>query len=198
MLEPIIPDPAPFAHVRVIVGVVTGLAIARVLNGLARFVQDSGRERVYAVHIGWALYLLLVSIHFWWFEFALTRVTHWTFGAYAFLILYAALHFFIAAILFPDQPQGKKDFEQYFHNRRSWFFSLLVVLSVVDMIDTAMKGLEYFQSLGIQYPMRQGAMILLALIAIPVGSRRYHIAFLGFAIASQVWWIASRYDFLAQ
>jgi len=45
------PDPAAFFHVRVIVGIVTGLAIARLLNGLAHFLQTPERKRAYGVHV---------------------------------------------------------------------------------------------------------------------------------------------------
>jgi hypothetical protein len=38
------PDPAAFFHVRITIGVVTGLAIARVLTGLAHFVQAPERR----------------------------------------------------------------------------------------------------------------------------------------------------------
>ena len=190
------PDPAAFFHVRVIVGVVTSLAIARVLNGLAHFVQAPERKRAYGVHIAWSLLLLLMIVHFWWFEFALERVDRWTFEAYAFLIFYAALYFFIAAVLFPDRLDGYEDFKAYFYDRRTWFFSLLIVLLVVDLVDTALKGMDHFRSLGIAYPIRQGLLILLALIAIPIANARCHVAFVALALATQVWWIALRYGSL--
>ncbi|WP_462321442.1 hypothetical protein [Halochromatium sp.] len=192
-MDQVLPDPAAFFHVRVIVGVVTGLAIARVLNGLAHFVQAPERKRAYGVHVAWSLLLLLMIMHFWWFEFTLERLDRWTFEAYAFLIFYAALYFFTAAVLFPDRLDGYDDFKAYFYDRRSWFFSLLIILSVVDLVDTALKGMDHFQSLGIAYPIRQGVLILLALIAIPIANSRYHVAFVAFAWATQVWWIADRY-----
>lgn len=39
------PDPAAFFHVRVVLGVVTGLAVTRVLNGLARLTHPAERDR---------------------------------------------------------------------------------------------------------------------------------------------------------
>jgi len=195
-LEHTTPDPAAFFHVRIIIGVVTGLAIARVLTGLAHFAQAPERRRAYGVHIAWSLVLLLMIVHFWWFEFSLAHVSHWTFETYAFVIFYAALYFFTAAILFPERLDGYADFAAYFHDRRPWFFGALIALLAVDLVDTALKGMDHFRSLGIAYPIRHGVLILLALIAIPIGDRRYHIAFVALALVTQVWWIAVRYNIL--
>jgi hypothetical protein len=55
-----------FAHVRLIVGMVISLAMARLLNGIAKFVQHPKKIKIYPVHMGWVLTLLLFLIHFWW------------------------------------------------------------------------------------------------------------------------------------
>lgn len=197
-MEPTSADPAAFFHVRVIVGVVVGLAITRLLNGLARFVQVHEQRQAYGVHVAWALFLLLVVVHFWWFEFALSQVVQWTFETYAFLIFYAALHFLAAAILFPDRIDGAGGFATYFHDSRRWFFGLLIALFIVDLADTALKGMDHFVALGWPYLFRQGAMITLAATAIPVRDRRWHIAFVATAFAIEIWWILTRYDILTR
>ena len=92
-------NPAEFTHIRIIIGMVIGLGVARLLNGLARYAQHPGQEPIYAVHLGWSLFMLLSVAHFWWFEFALGRIQVWTFESYLFVIAFAALYFFITAIL---------------------------------------------------------------------------------------------------
>ena len=57
-----------FIHVRMIIGVVTGLSMARLLSGLARFVQHPARPRVYPTHVIWAVFMLLATTNFWWWE----------------------------------------------------------------------------------------------------------------------------------
>jgi DMSO/TMAO reductase YedYZ heme-binding membrane subunit len=79
-----------FIHIRIIIGIVTGLTVTRLLTGRARFVQHPSRDRIYLVHLGWALFLLLAIVHFWWFEFGLARIEVWTFEVYFFVICYAA------------------------------------------------------------------------------------------------------------
>jgi hypothetical protein len=77
--------------------------VTRLLTGLARFVQHSVRDRIYLAHLAWAFFLLLAIVHFWWFEFGLQRIGVWTFEIYLFVICYAALFFFLVALLFPDR-----------------------------------------------------------------------------------------------
>jgi hypothetical protein len=60
-----------FIHVRIIIGIVTGLTVTRLLTGLARFVQHPVRDRIYLAHLAWSFFPLLAIVHFWWFEFGL-------------------------------------------------------------------------------------------------------------------------------
>ncbi len=63
-----------YLHVRVMVGIIVGLIVARLLTGMARFIQHPKLYRIYFVHLGWAFTILLSVIHFWWWEFRLEEV----------------------------------------------------------------------------------------------------------------------------
>ena len=108
-----------FFHVRVIIGIVTGLSMTRLLTGLARFVQHPSRGQIYPVHLGWAFFLLLAVMHFWWFEFGLGHLGLWSIGPYFFVISYAALYFFTCSLLFPDRMDEYAGFADYFHARQA-------------------------------------------------------------------------------
>lgn len=179
-----------FFHIRMIVGIVVGLSVARLLTGLAQFVQHPLRERVYPVHLGWVIFLLLGITHFWWYEFGLSRLEQWSFEVYFFIFFYAALFFFICTLVFPDRKEEYSGFKEYFHSRQKWFYGLLAVLFLVDIVDTLIKGMEHFRSAGVDYPYRQVALAMLAVIAMFVHDKRYHIAFVVIALVAQFWWIA--------
>jgi hypothetical protein len=183
-----------FFHVRVLIGIVTGLAVTRLLTGLARFVQSP--SRVDPVHLGWVFFLLLGVMHFWWFEFDLGRVARWTFQYYFFVVSYAALFFFTCAILFPDHME-EASYAEYFHARQAWFYGLLAAIFLVDMADTALKGAEHFRSFGPLYPVRQVGFAALAVVAIFVRDRRFHVGFVALALVAEVWWILRQFDVLA-
>lgn len=192
-----LPLPDQGVHIRIILGVVMGLSIARLLNGLARFVQHPNKNHIYSVHLGWVVFLFLAVVHFWWFEFGLLRINRWTFELYVFVILYAALFFFICALLFPDQMQEYSGYEDYFHSRQKWFYGLLATLHATDVLDTLAKGQDHFRELSPEYPIRQAVMIALSIIAMFVTSRRFHLGFVSLALLVQIMWIVQYFQVLS-
>jgi hypothetical protein len=104
-------------------GSCSALAITRLLNGIAGFVQHPAEHRVYPIHLGWVLTLLLTLVHFRWWKFWLIETRQWTFAIYFFVITYAILLFLLCSILFPDSLKYA-GYEDYFICRRKWFFGI--------------------------------------------------------------------------
>ncbi|GAB1576294.1 hypothetical protein [Bordetella petrii] len=185
-----------FVHIRTILGMVLGLSMARLVNGLARFVQHPRRGQIYLVHIGWVAFLLLSLVHFWWFEFGLSSLRHWTFEIYLFLILYTIVFAMLSILLFPDQIDEYKGYEDYFQSRRRWFYSFLALIFVLDVIDTWIKGPEHFRALGLEYPIRQAVFALFSLVAVFTPSQRFQAAFVTVGVVYQATWIFRQFDVL--
>lgn len=187
-------DPAVFSHIRVVLSMVVSLGIARLLSGVARFVQHPGRKRAYGVHLLWALSLLLSMMHFWWWEFSLSQLQVWRFETYVFVVGYAALYYFLCAILFPDDLAEYAGYRDYFMSRRRWFFGLLATTYVVDVADTWIKGQDHLIAQGYEYPIRTAAYVALCMLAARTANARFHAAFAVFSLAYQVSWILRLYD----
>lgn len=153
-----------YQHVRTIIGLVTGLAITRILSGFATLVQETGRHKVHWIHFCWAVSILLSAIHFWWWEFRLETV-HWNFGLYVFVIAYASLFYFLTALLFPNGLDKNPTFDEFFPPRQRWFFGILALTFVFDVVDTAIKGGDYLAHFGWEYPVRIGAYLALCVAA---------------------------------
>jgi len=185
-----------FIHVRMIIGVVTGLSMARLLSGLARFVQHPARPRVYPTHVIWAVFMLLATTNFWWFEFGLRALPIWTFETYFFVITYAAVYFFTCTLLFPDTLDEYRGYEDYFHARQKWFFFLLATIYLMDLADSALKGGAYFVPFGSIYVPRQVGFALLAIGAAFTQNRRVHLGFALAALVGEVLWIGWQYELL--
>lgn len=188
--------PDVFIHVRIILGMVLGLSLTRLVTGLARFVQHPNREHIYPVHIGWVVFMLSAITHFWWFEFGLSSLRRWTFEIYFFLILYTILFAMLSALLFPDRMDEYKGFEDYFQSRRQWFYGLLALIFVFDVVDTLIKGVDHFQSLGLEYPIRQAGFALCSIIAIFTPSKRYQAIFVTVGVIYQFFWILRQFEVL--
>ena len=186
-----------FPHIRIVMGMVIGLGVTRLLSGVARTAQHPKQYRLYPVHLAWVAAVLLMLVHFWWWEFDLYRIENWTFGKYLFLIGYAIVLFLLCAFLFPDSMQDYRSYEDYFYARRGWFFGLLGATYLLDVVDTLLKGEAHFARFGYEYLIRTPVFFLLCVVAVYVRDRRYHIAFVSLALVYQAWWIMRLFDTLS-
>jgi hypothetical protein len=185
-----------FLHVRVVIGTVLGLSIARLLAGLARFVQHPGRDKVYVVHLGWVVAILLLVVNFWWWEFALGRVEIVTFNLFVFVIFYASLFYFLCVLLFPDDMKEYAGFEDYFFSRRKWFFGILALIYLVDVVDTFIKGEAYLRGFGAEYLIATAIRVALCITAMATPNRVFHTGFVLATIAYEFIWIFRHYQTL--
>ena len=173
-------------HVRIIIGMILGLCVSRILMGIGRYIQHPGKLVVYPVHLAWVGFILLSVVHFWWLEFNLRIITVWTFEKYLFVLFYAGLYFLISTLLFPDSIDEYNGYRDYFMSRRKWFFGLLIVLCITDMIDTLLKGWSHYELYGPEYPIRAVVFIILCLIAISTKNLKFHTFFAVAAVIYQV------------
>ena len=188
--------PEVYVYIRTVMSIIISLSLARLLTGLAGFVQSPGKHRVYWVQLGWVLSMFLFIIHFWWWEYRLGSLAVINFGVYLFLICFCCLFFFLCVVLFPTTADDYGGYEEYFISRRRWFFGLLAVTYAVDLADTVLKGGTYFHSLGLEYPIRNIVYILLCIAAAITANRRFHAAFVTVGLLYQIGWIFRLYDVL--
>jgi hypothetical protein len=188
--------PEVYVYIRTVMSIVISLSLARLLTGLAGFVQSPGKHRVYWVQLGWVLSMFLFIIHFWWWEYRLGSLAVINFGVYLFLICFCCLFYFLCVVLFPTSVDDYGGYEEYFISRRGWFFGLLAVTYAVDLIDTVLKGQAYFHSLGWEYPVRNVVYIALCIIAAITANRRFQTAFVIVGLVYQISWIFRLYDVL--
>jgi len=189
-------DPSQFIHVRMVLSMVVSLAIARLLSGFARFAQHPGRLKVYGVHMLWGLHMLVLLIHFWWWQFALSRIGTWHFGQFAFVVGYSATLYLLCAILFPDDIAEYAGFRDYFMSRRKWFFGVMALALVLDVVDTWLKGMPYLRAHGPEYLVKTAAGVTLYAMAPFVDGQRFQVALVLASLAYQAWWILRLYDVL--
>jgi len=183
-----------YAHVRIIVGVVISLGLTHLLRSFANIIQHPRKERLYGVHMTWAFFMLIYVLHYWWWEFQLRELRDWNFAIYLFTIAYAVLIYMTCSMMFPDSMDGYSGYEDYFFSRKAWFFGLLVALFALDLIDTLLKGRQYYLHLGSAYAARAIVFIVACGIAIRTNDRRYHRVFSLAAIAYQLVYIFTLYS----
>lgn len=186
-----------FLHVRVIVGVILGLSVSRLLLGLAVFVEHPGKQKISVIHLGWVAWALLSVIGYWWWEFRLNQITDWTFGRYLFIFAYASCYFLICAILFPGDLEGYDGYDEYFLSRRKWLFGLIALTFFLDIGDTLLKGLAYYEAHGLMYSTRAILSILGCALGAAVASRRVQLWLVVAAILGQLGFFFIYFDRLS-
>jgi len=132
--------------------------------------------RPYWVHLIWTLYFFINIMMFWWWEFRLGTLD-WSLWLYLVVVVYATLFFFISLVVQPGNPDGVSDYKAYYYSRRRWIFGLLIAVALWDFVDTAMKGIDHFLSLSIEYLVFQATLICAAIVAIATANERYHEIF---------------------
>lgn len=183
-----------YLHVRVIISVVLGLALTRILSGIARFVEHPDRHKLSAVHLTWVAVILVSAIHFWWWEFSLEAVRQWRFELFLFVLSYAFLFYLLASLLFPADLEGYEGYEDYFLSRRRWFYGLLATSFVFDWFDTLLKGQARLAELGSEYEVRILLCLLLCAAGAWTRNRRFHLAFAALYLIYDLSWIFRIYD----
>ena len=185
-----------FVHIRVVMGIILSLSVARLLAGVARIVQHPGRKPVYWVHLAWAFSLFLALIHLWWWESRLAHVVEWSFLRYLFVVCYITLYYFLCALLFPEQMDEYRDFRDSFDSRRAWFFGGLALVYALDVIDTLLKGKGYLLGFGTEYIIRNCAYVALCMVAARTRNIRFHALFALANLVYQGSWILRVYEVL--
>jgi len=185
-----------YVHVRILLGMVIGLGLTHLLRHFANLIENPQRDRLYWVHLGWALSMLLFLLHWWWWQFRLAHLVQWTFNLYLFVAVYALLLYLLCALIFSDSAREYPDYREYYYARRQWFFGLLAVVYAVDMVDTWIKGPAYFHSFGTEFVVRNLAYIVLCVAAALTRNPRFHGAFVSLGLAYQFSWIARQFETL--
>ena len=186
-----------FPHVRVVMGMIIGLGMTRLLMTVAGMIQHPKRANLSSIHLLWIASILVELVLFWWWEFALFKLEHWTFGITLFLILYAVALFLLAALLSPDNIDEYDSYEDFFIKRRHWFFGLFAATFVFDAIDTLIKGGEYWVRYGADYAIQIPLGLALCAVAIRWADRRVQIGAVLLHLAYQTFWISQYFDTLA-
>jgi hypothetical protein len=163
-----------FNYVMVLASVIVGLAVTHLLQGIARLIQDPDRPKLYWVHLLWVLLMFLNALFFWWWEFGLSEVGRWTFELYLFTIFFAVVLYLICAVLMPSRIGGYTDYRAYFFSRRRWLLGLVLLFSILDFADSALKGRAHLAELGWSYLASVVLRSLLLAIGMKTRSEKFH------------------------
>lgn len=140
-----------FNYVMVLASVIVGLAVTHLLQGVARMIQHPDRSKLYWVHLLWIALMFLNALLLWWWEFDLSAAKHWTFELFLFVIGFSVVLYLICAVLVPSDLGHYGSYRAYYFSRRRWLLGLVLIFSLMDVVDSAVKGRAHLFSLGWPY-----------------------------------------------
>lgn len=173
-----------FEYLSVLISVVIGLGVVHVLQGVGRVISLPKLPKLYWIHTVWVVQSLLFLFYFWWFQLGYRGTVEWTSALFAFVLLYAIALYLQCAIIVPDTPQP--DYERYFHDKARWFYAIVLLVLVLDGVDTHLKpeGVGLDVSVTGTVVLRSGFAALL-LLAMYTKKRWYH------GLIALIWFVAA-------
>jgi len=107
------------------------------------------------------------------------NVPHWTLFLFLWLLVAPLILYLVAALLFPTNQDDVvvTSWRQHYYANNEKIFALFGLTFAIDLVDTLLKGVTYFLSLG---PLYYGSMLMqiaLCVIAATTKSPRYHAFF---------------------
>ncbi|MGN6057744.1 MAG: hypothetical protein ACTHOI_04085 [Sphingomicrobium sp.] len=180
-----------FNYVMVLASVIVGLAVTHLLQGVAKLIQHPDAKKLYWVHLLWVALMFLNALFLWWWEYQLSSTKHWTFELYVFVISFSVVLYLICAVLMPSDLGDYASYRAYYYSRRRWLFGLLLLFSLMDLADSAIKGPAHLAELGWPYYAVVGTRSALLLAAMKTRNSKFH-AFVALLFIIQLFVLAFR------
>lgn len=182
------PSMSLFEYVMIPPAIVLGLAMTHLLSGAGRVVHrlagHGSPVTLDWIHLLWVAHIFGWMVLFWWFSFAWQTSSEWSFAVFLFLVIYAVAMYLMCVVLVPWDLERVRDFASYFMTLRRWFFGGLIALILIDLIDTAAKGLDHLLDIGIGYASMRLFILVGSIIAIWTDRRDFHGPF---ALVAFLW-----------
>jgi hypothetical protein len=155
----------------VLVSIIVGMSVTQVLFGLGQLIRRRGSFTIDPLYILSNVIILLVLVDSWWAAFSWHDVPGWSYRRTWFVMLNPLLVTMAAQLLLPDWDEKPVDFHKAYRKNHRLIFGLLTFYPLIDMLDSGMKGLAHFKSLGTGYPITCIAMTVLCAAASLVKNR---------------------------
>jgi hypothetical protein len=131
-----------FEFIVAMISVILALAVAELLLGVARLVENLPRVRFFSAHSVWNVNLFLFTFLHWWSLWTFRDLT-WNFGMFFYSLLAPGLMFFAATVINPRNLAGAQtDLAGYFLDIRKPFLTVVTTMMVLSSLDGPLFGTE--------------------------------------------------------
>lgn len=165
-----------FEYLSVLISIILALGMTRVLGGIGEMLQARSRHRIYWVHVLWIVNLFVYLVIAWWIFYRWRDQQPWNFYLFLFVLISPTILYLTSLLLFPRESDAKTviDYKAHYYANHRAFFIIFALFVPVDIVDSLLKGLPHFLSLGPIYFVSGSVYFAGLLIAAITSSRRYH------------------------
>ena len=178
----------PFSYLSVLISIVLALGMTRLLAGVGEMLQARSRRRIYWVHTVWIVNLFLYLVVAWWIFYRWRNQQPWTFFLFVFVLISPTILYLASLLLFPSEGALDQfiDYKKHFYANHRAFFAIFSMFTLVDIIDTLLKGIPHFLELGPQYVISSSIYFAGLATAAITRNERYHQFFAVFFFVQTV------------
>ena len=165
-----------FEYLSVLISIILALGMTRVLAGVGEMLQARSRRRIYWVHAVWIVNLFLYLVIAWWIFYRWRDQQPWDFYLFLFVLISPTILYLASLLLFPREADVETiiDYKTHYYANHRAFFILFALFVPVDIVDSLLKGVPHFLSLGPIYFL-SGVLYFAGLITAAVTrDERYH------------------------
>jgi len=165
-----------FEYLSVLISIILALGMTRVLAGVGEMLQARSRRHIYWVHAVWIVNLFLYLVIAWWIFYRWRDQQPWNFYLFLFVLISPTILYLASLLLFPREADVETiiDYKAHYYANHRAFFILFALFIPVDIVDSLLKGVPHFLSLGSIYFL-SGALYFTGLLTAAVTrNERYH------------------------
>lgn len=124
-----------FSYILILTSVIYALAVAQILEGVSRLVQNPYPVRTFAPHTIWTINLFIFIFLVWWASWEF-RDIEWTFPMYAYMLIAPTLLYLASSLLIPQRLRDDRvDLELHFFRIRRLFLGAYLLGALAVMVD---------------------------------------------------------------
>lgn len=164
-----------FEFVSIILSIVVGLAITRILSGLASLIELRRQLRMHWLTIGWSSLVLLWQVVYWFASVNGWRDrVQWTSANFGILLVIGITLYFAAALVLPRRIDSDTDLAQHYESVRQPLFAVFVAWPLLDMVDSVIGGIDNLMAFGPGLWIGHTATVGLGVLGLFTTSQRVH------------------------
>lgn len=118
-----------FSYLSVLIGLILGLGITKLMEGVGHLVQLRERIVWYWPLKVWVVALLVFHLQAWWAMYELRHISDWTFTAFLIVLIQPVMLFFLSALALPDVSDIQRiDLRRFFTEHASFTFRIATLM----------------------------------------------------------------------